>query len=390
MLKLPRLNNTNTGTVEMLPKAKVKFKKPLLVEDVVKLKDKNKVKLKQIDSELIVGDSPTYGIYNVDLNPNQPSITTKTATELESYIKKERLAYFADMVAGENNLSVEERAELKPQLDVMKAALKNRDAGSVRVTQATFSGEPLNLQQLSQDANAEKVDVEDKEFIKKENQKLKLPTSEESRLDQHKPFLKVPRLIASLNPAPLLAQTTSSTWYPNSGRSEIGQSANAANERYTKQYMRWNANRFGASQTYEHEFFLDDYDYHTYLYKYNSHWPDCMPGVTSVQSTWGSAARPYLDTRLEQPGQGFCESGELGYVVGAAQANRISSGVTHHTYIRTYNGGTSSDRFFLRAQLGHRSPNDCFTTWCSFGDARLTLVPQWSVNVPGVKDWVRP
>ena len=98
-----------------------------------------------------------------------------------------------------------------------------------------------------------------------------------------------------MNPALLIAQTTSRTWFPNSGRSETGQSANAPNERYTKQYMRWNANLFTANQKYEHEFFLDATDGNrTYITTAQTAYPNCMPRVTSVQSTWGAAARPYL------------------------------------------------------------------------------------------------
>ncbi|MUL36233.1 hypothetical protein BWI75_07710 [Gloeocapsopsis sp. AAB1 = 1H9] len=38
-------------------------------------------------------------------------------------------------------------------------------------------------------------------------------------------------------------------------------------------------------------------------------YPDCMPETTSVQTTWSTTAAPYLDTRLEEPGSGWCEAG---------------------------------------------------------------------------------
>jgi len=159
--------------------------------------------------------------------------------------------------------------------------------------------------------------------------------------------------------------------------------------------MRWNANRFGSDQTYEHEFYIDAYDNSTYLSTAQTPYDDCMPITTSSQSTWGSAAYTYLDTRLEEPGDGWCEAGRIGYVIGAGNAIAISSGVTHYNYIRTYNGNANSDRFQLSAQLGVQRPPGCITTWCSFGTNKVPLVGrketgEWSVNVPGVKDWVKP
>lgn len=316
------------------------------------------------------------------------------------------MAYFADIVAGEGEISAEERIELKPQLDAMKVALQTQNFGPILVSEIMVSGEQSNLQQLNQDIEVEKVEVEDRKLIKKTSQNYKNFIENDSP-QMAGNYSKVSRLLASYNPASLLAslnpallfaQTTSRTWFPNSGRSETGQSANAPNERYTKQYMRWNANLFTANQTYEHEFFLDATDGNrTYITTAQTNYPNCMPRVTSVQSTWGAAARPYLDTRLEQVNQGFCEAGRIGYVVGAAQASGITAGVTHYTYIRAANGNANSDRFQLRAQRGFRSPANCFTTWCSFSDGspRPFLVGggvggiQWSVNVPGVKNWVR-
>lgn len=374
------------------PKAKVKFKKSKLIKDIVELAGRNNVKFEELETNFIIGNKEIYSGYII--GSDEPSAIAKTATEIELYVKEERLKFFADMVAGENNLSSEERREFKPQLDAMKAALAKRDVGSILVSQATFSGKLSNLDQLSQNGDVEWVNIKDKKQLQirqKQNksQKDKLQ-SEKSFLNRFGGFFRLPRLVESLKPASLLAQTTSSTWYPNSGRSETGESANGAGERYTKQYMRWNANRFGSSQTYEHEFYLDDNDSIVYLYRGSSQYPYCIPTVTSWNTTWGNAAAPYLDTRLEEPDQGFCEQGEMGYVIGAGQANSIPSGVTHFTYIRTYGTRATSDRFSLSSQLGYQDPVGCTTTWCSFGSNKVTLVPQWSVNVPGVKDWTKP
>lgn len=387
----PAVNNTTSPNNDITTsKAKVKFKKPKQVKDIVELASRNNVKLDELESSYIVGNREIYSGYIVD--SDKPDATTKTATELESYIKEARLNFFNDMVAGEDNLSSEERKELKPHLDAMKAALAKRDVGEILVVKATLSGELSNLKQLSQNNDLEQVDIKDKErldIIQKQNkiQREKLQ-GEKDFLKQLTRFSKSSRFLESLNPATLLAQTTSSTWYPNSGRSETGQSANAPYERYTRQFMRWNANRFLSTDTYEHEFYLDDVDGRTYLSTTTSSTPQCMPQVRDWNTTWTFATNPYLDTRLEQ--SGGCEQDIVGFVLGAATASNITSGVTHYTYIRTYDGNITSDRFYLSAQRGHRDSTHCVTTWCSFGDTKVTLVPQWSVNVPRVKDWTRP
>lgn len=69
----PTVINPNPNSVEVLPKAKVKFKKPKRVADVLKVKDKHKIKLKQLESELLVGNKPVYGIYNIVPRPDEPS-----------------------------------------------------------------------------------------------------------------------------------------------------------------------------------------------------------------------------------------------------------------------------------------------------------------------------
>lgn len=385
LLNSPRLeaqSPNQSDKVGSTKKVRIKFKKPRSVSDVVKLKDKYKLKLDQVDSELLVGDKPIYGMY--------PSVDGKSVAEIEQYIEQERLSYFADMVAGEDKLSPEERVELKGQFDYMKQSLQNRKSGNIEVLQILTSGEDINIEQLGKDSEVGKLDVEDKEKIRQGMEKQKFQTDRgKSKSEQRKSsWLQ--------GSSTLLAQTTGSTWYPNSGRSETGQSANAANERYTKQYMRWNGNRFGADETYEHEFYLDATDGNqTYLSTNQNPYPNCGPIVTSAQSTWPALAYPYLDTRLEEPGNGFCESGNIGYVVGAAQASAITAGVTHNTYIRTANGNASTDRFYLSAQLGWRWPLDCASTWCSYGYTdvnrpKVVLVSPYSVNVPGVKDWVKP
>lgn len=212
----PTVDGLTPEAAQVAPKAKVKFKKPLPVENVVKFKDRRNVKLEQLDSELVIGGKPIYGIYNFDSNPSNSFTSPKTATELASYITKERLAYFADIVAGEGELSAEERIELKPQLDAMKVALQTRNFGSILISEMIVSGEQSNLQQLNQDIEVEKFEIEDRKLIKKTTQNYQ-NFIESDNLQVAENYPKVSRLLTSLIPTLLFAQTTSRTWFPNSG-----------------------------------------------------------------------------------------------------------------------------------------------------------------------------
>jgi hypothetical protein len=95
-----------------------------------------------------------------------------------------------------------------------------------------------------------------------------------------------------------------------------------------------------------------------------------------------------LDTRLAN-NLIQCEVDELAFTIGAARANQLQANVMYHNYIRTANGNATSDKFKVQAQVGHRSPDGCDTTWCSFGDENVRLVPAWSDAVPGTREWER-
>jgi hypothetical protein len=187
----------------------------------------------------------------------------------------------------------------------------------------------------------------------------------------------------------LIAQTSSGGRAPDVGASYVYPSANGG--RYTRQTMRWgNFPGFRYEETYEHDFFLYNYDRATYLDPRNIGYPNCLPAATYWSTTWPASSRPYLDTRFGQNSK--CEVDELAYTVGAAFANQLFNGITYETYIRTANGNANSDRFRLSGQIGYRSPvTNCPRdwTWCSFGKYSVVLVPAWSVNVPNTRSWVK-
>lgn len=264
----------------------------------------------------------------------------------------------------------------------MKAALTKRDSGPVRVLKAAFLGDPLKLKQLSQDNDVEEADVVDQESIKKKIQE-ESPQSEKGPQNQFEVFSKTSHLVASLNPGTLFAQAV--TWWPNFGTSYVDADSTG---RYTRQTMKWNANVFNTDDTYEHDFFLYNYDRSAYLDSRTGYYSGCEPFHTDWYADWGTAAAPYLDTRLAEPGSGFCEVDELPYTIGAGQPSRIDTSLSHYTWIHTLKGIATSDRFKLQAQLGYQNPRGCTSTWCSFGGRGLRiLVPAWSINVPGVRQW---
>ena len=170
---------------------------------------------------------------------------------------------------------------------------------------------------------------------------------------------------------------------PNSGTSYFYPSAYGG--RYVKQYMKWDVVNFSEEQTYEHDVFLYNYDERTYLDGNTTAYPGCWPELTYASTTWPAASKPYIDTRFDK-NMTSCETEELAYTLGIAQANALQANVNYYTYMRTEYGNDSTDKFKLQGQIGHRVPNDCYSTWCSFGDQSYELVSSWHY-VPGTKSW---
>ena len=173
-------------------------------------------------------------------------------------------------------------------------------------------------------------------------------------------------------------------YLPTSGTSYIDNST-ISGERYALQYMEWDNNYFASDETYEHKLYLYNYDGDTYLNGDSSVYPGCFPTLTYAATTWGSASKPYIDTRLAESGTG-CETDELSYTIGAAQADAISTNTTHYTYMRTTYGGDSTDDYKLQAQVGFRNPSSCYSTWCAAKYKIYNLISAWE-DVPASTPW---
>lgn len=173
-------------------------------------------------------------------------------------------------------------------------------------------------------------------------------------------------------------------YLPTSGTSYINNSS-VSGERYTLQYMEWDNNYFAADETYEHKLYLYNYDDDTFLNGDSSLYPGCFPTLTYAATTWGSASKPYVDTRLAESGTS-CETDELSYTIGAAQADEISTNTRHYTYMRTTYGDDNTDDYKLQAQVGFRNPSSCYSTWCAAKYKIYNLISAWE-NVPAADSW---
>jgi len=174
---------------------------------------------------------------------------------------------------------------------------------------------------------------------------------------------------------------------PNSGSSHFYPSAYGG--RAVKQYMKWDSINFSEEQTYEHDVFLYNYDEKTYLDGGTTAFPGCWPELAYAATSWPAAAKPYIDTRFgyNEYHIPICETDELAYTIGVARASALQANINYVTYIRTEYDNDSLDDFKLQAQIGHRSPSYCYTTWCSFGDGHYNLFPAVWSSVPGDKTW---
>lgn len=172
------------------------------------------------------------------------------------------------------------------------------------------------------------------------------------------------------------------TWVPRRGSSYTGPSYPGG--RFVSQYIWWdNVSGFDSISTYEHDFFLNNYDGKTYL-DASQNWLG-MPNIIYAAT---NLPRPYLDSRAMDP------AGEKAYVIGCSDADSIqaNTGYWYSTYIRTANGNTNIDKAKLQAQLAYRNPSWCYgNTWCVPESlVTVNLVPAWHMsNIPCLYYWQR-
>jgi len=280
-----------------------------------------------LESNFIVNNEAVHDFYVVDPRNKNKNIK-------EDYIKNRR-AFLADL-KGANQI----------------ASNSSNDIENILITKITVTGENSSIDQIKKGLAIDKIN------IKNSQPDIAPQTS-------GKTVSKETRLLDNKSVSVAVAVLPLYTLVPNSGTSYFYPSSSGG--RYTQQNMKWNSINFSTEQTYEHDIFLYNYDRKTYLDGSSTAYPGCYPNATYAATSWPAVSKPYLDTRLSE-NLVSCEVDELAYTIGAAQASALQANVDYYTYIRTANGNDTADKFKLQGQVGHRTPSNCYTTWCSFGD----------------------
>lgn len=338
----------------------VVFSEPVFVEEILTLTRGNRLKVILLESDFRLGSTVIHDFY--------PLSSQTEAVDIEGDYIKFRLGALQDMLNEQSVLSKEEQQEIASQFQAAEKLIKEGHKEKLRISKATFSGKKSELEKMNEKAKAKSVDV--------------LDTGR--KIDQEGKHKEVPKNKISDGVQVVSLAATGASWMPNSGTSYINISS--VGGRYTRQYMKWNNMVFAPEDTYEHDFFLYNYDGQTYLNGASTPYPDCFPVVSYASTSWPAEAKPYLDSRNNFPSPG-CEYNELAYTIGAARADKLVAGTTYNNYIRTTDGNAASDKFKLTSQLGYRSADTCYTTWCSWSESQVELISAWSTLVPGTLSW---
>lgn len=328
----------------------IELKKPVTLEALFPAGNSSSFDRMILEGEFTFDDEAIYDFYVV-------SPENKNKNIKEDYIKN-RKAFLADTK------------------DVTQmSSINSKNVENILVTKITVMGEKSKIDKMKKGLEISKFNI-------KPDQLPIAPQVSEKSIPKEV-YLLDDKMIDNKESSVGTKDTPLHELVPNSGTSYFYPSSHGG--RYVWQFMKWDSINFSEEQTYEHDVFLYNYDEKTYLDGNTTAYPGCWPELTYAATTWPAESRPYIDTRFNMY-MVSCDKDELAYTIGMAQASALQANVNYYTYIRTENGNDSTDKFKLRAQIGHRIPNFCYTTWCSFGDHSYDLVPSWSY-VPGTKNW---
>ncbi|KKS14192.1 MAG: hypothetical protein UU72_C0052G0004 [candidate division WWE3 bacterium GW2011_GWB1_41_6] len=351
VLSIVGLKSVHAGPARQsldIKSVKIDFDTPIDLDVFIELQKNHKFKQQILEGEFTYDGTPIHDFYIIN--------ESNKIQDIKSEYIKSRKGLITD--TNKNNPS-SKNGEI-PTFD------------NITLTNVTLIGEGKSVEAIKKDISNKNIKVKnlnekDLGEIKPKDKVApkKVPTPDESQMES----------VTSAAVVPSIPMSGTSYFYTSS-----------AGGRYVQQNMTWPSVSFGADQTYEHDVFLYNYDRKTYLNGASIAYPGCFPTTTYAATSWPSESKPYLDTRFSDS-LSFCEIDELSYTIGAAQANAIKANTNYYTYIRTAIGNDTADKFKVQAQIGHRTPSGCYTTWCSFGDASYNLVPAWSTVVPGTLSW---
>lgn len=343
-------NVSNNG----LSIAKVRFFKSLKLDGLVSLLSDTNANIAIIESQYDIGSKVLTEFYSL---PSNTSVYDINVNELKEEYRQHRKSMLNAVL--KNSVKLNNKVNSNTSMfKSMNDILTNNTVTDILISGITLTGDNEELSRVIQKGNIQSLEVSTVENIRKN---IKVPTT------KNKSSRSIP------------------SWLPVSGYSFVNEDSGY---RYSLQYMWWNTNNFDSDDTYEHDFFLNNYDNNlgTYLNPNSTSYPDCFPVTTYASTTWPTSSYPYLDTRLAQ-NLIECEYKETPYTIGAAKADAIPVGDWEYTYIETLPGNVNVDKFKLQAQKGYRFPSSCYTTWCSFGDEIVNLIPAWNSTVPGDVAW---
>jgi hypothetical protein len=365
--------------------AAVTFTKPLGVEEAVRIAQQNESDIAILEGDFKVGATPVHDFY---MSPSE----TSTATSMEQDYEESRLGYFQDTVNDIEAMKSEDRSELQPMVDAMKAALARNDAGATTVNKATLSGDLEDLRALANGNGALTESGEDLvESVGVMNMNdLQAAAHEEATSDGQVSTEgpnddqimgtdgfneEAPPSTDGTTDSDGTVTTEAGTWYPNVGYFKVKQSWRISGHRYSGQFFRWRNDTLTAADTYEHDVFIDNRDSKTYLTRRNGWYPLCLPYRVYGTTTLPSAAVNYFDTNFNGI---HCQPKFRAYTIGVLHAEHIRSQVWYHTYVRTPNGNAGGDGAVLQAQNGYRwgcgSYSPSYPQYCSFSDGFRNLL----------------
>lgn len=332
-------SNTKNLTSDIV---KIYFKEPFFSQQVADLASSPQFEIIQIEHNFNVQDQPFTGFY-------QPE------KRAEDFIQKDLLDNYRAFL--------QDGLQAAKQIDISSLPLILKEATQKRIKD--FEG---TLKQ------SESPDLKIQSVIAKVNEKAL------SALKNNPLISKIevkPRTLKTQKTPKVSPKTHWENWSPEQGWSYVYPSLYGG--RYTWQFMWWDdTGGFNSNSTYEHDFFLNNYDGRTYFDSRQT-W-DGFPLVIYAVSSLPAA---YLDTRSGDP------RGELAYTIGSARASDIRANIPYwyDNYIRMVNGNTNSDSGKLWGQRGYRNPSWCYSVWCSFGSNWDPIVSAWNIPVPGTRSW---
>ena len=345
------VKSSKKNDLAIVQTVQIEFKKPVTLDALFPTETLPLFDGMILEGEFMFNGEAIYDFYMVDSKDKKKNIK-------EDYIKN-RKAFLADT------------------MEVTKISPANyQNVENILVTKITVAGKKGNINKMKKGLEISKINIKPVQSIAAPQIFEKSVPKEVHLLDN--------KIIGSKTFSITAESTSLGSSVPNSGSSHFYPSAYGG--RAVKQYMKWDSINFSEEQTYEHDVFLYNYDRKTYLDGDTTSYPGGWPELEYAATSWPAASKPYIDTRFNMY-MVSCDKNELAYTIGAAQASALQANTNYVTYIRTENGNDSSDKFYLKAQIGHRIPDFCYTTWCSFGDESFSLISAWDSTVPGDKTW---